>query len=58
MKKRSKKGPKPQMSLRVEELQLSNVRGRPIKIAADFDTALAALIAVPSPKKRRKSGRP
>ncbi len=34
------------------------VRGKPIKIAADFDTALAALIAVPLPKKRRKAGRP
>ncbi len=30
---------------------------KPVKIAADFDTALAALAAVPPPKKRRKPGR-
>lgn len=34
-----------------------SVRGKPIKIAADFDTVLAALAAVPA-KKRRKAGRP
>ena len=37
-------------------VNVPGVRGRPIKIAADFDTALAALVAVPS-KKRRKAGR-
>lgn len=35
----------------------SGARGKPVKIAADFDTALDALVAVPS-KKRRKAGRP
>lgn len=38
-------------------LGLWTKRGKPIKIAADFDIALDALLAVPS-KKRRKAGRP
>ena len=33
------------------------VRGKPVKIVADFDAALDALVAVPA-KKRRKAGRP
>lgn len=38
-------------------LVLGTDRGKFVKIPADFDTALTALIAV-SPKKRRKAGRP
>lgn len=34
-----------------------SVRGKPVKIPTDFDTALSALITVPQPKKRRKAGR-
>ena len=40
------------------EKPVSGRPGKPVKIPADFDTALDALIAVPSPKKRRKAGRP
>lgn len=45
-------------SLLYSELHQAGTASKPIKITADFDTALDALIAVPSPKKRRKSGRP
>ena len=30
------------------------VRGKPVKIAADFETAMGALLAVPPARKKRK----
>ena len=53
-----KQSRKPGLLLRAPLPPYTGERGKPVKIAADFDTALDALVAVPSPKRRRKAGRP
>jgi len=47
-----KKGPKTRRT--ATGISLPGVRGKPIKIAASFETAVDALLAVPSEKKKRK----